>query len=529
MSHNASAQPPQLAGFQPVRYIGGGGYADVFVYEQQMPHRQVAVKVLKGEAVSGEARRRLFTAEANLMARVSTHPYIVTIFHADVAPDGRPFIVMEYYPGKNFLERARHERLTVADALRVSIQIGSAVETAHRAGILHRDLKPANILTSEFRRPGLTDFGIASTQGGDGNSGDSGVSIPWAPPEAFGDAELGVSADVYSLAATAYHLLAGRSPFEMPSGDNSPLALMRRIEHDPLQPIGRADVPAVLERVLAQGMAKAERHRPRSVVELLRQLQQVEAELHLAVTPLELADDGAIARDKSDPVDGDATRVRAVSEIRQPTSPVSPAPAAAAAPAAGPAAINSVPADPTGFSAPVFGRAREGMVSEASAEHTVVRGAAEAAPDARSESGTATGSHRLPLIVGAVLLVLVAVLGVIVAVGGGGSPSSAGDSVVESSVRGTVAAIQPVVMDEPSVNGDGSVVFSWTPTAVERADTFLLELTVNDASSGDPPPTQRRSFTTAPQLPGSRVCLVVTATRNGSQPAEGAEKCAVIP
>jgi serine/threonine protein kinase len=103
--------------------------------------------------------------------------------------------------------------------LRTGIQVASAVETAHKAGILHRDIKPANILTSEYNRPGLTDFGIAtSTIGG---TEAEGLSIPWAPPEVVNaSAPPEVSADIYSLAATTYTLLAGRSPFELSSGSN---------------------------------------------------------------------------------------------------------------------------------------------------------------------------------------------------------------------------------------------------------------------------------------------------------------------
>ena len=107
MTARATSQPPALAGHTPIELVGTGGYADVFLYEQHMPNRKVAVKVLISDVLSGETQRRQFTAEANTMAKVSTHPYIVSIFHADVAADGRPYIVMEYYPGDNYLRRAR--------------------------------------------------------------------------------------------------------------------------------------------------------------------------------------------------------------------------------------------------------------------------------------------------------------------------------------------------------------------------------------------------------------------------------------
>ena len=86
------------AGLQLPRVLGSGGFADVFLYEQELPRRRVAVKVLLTDG-SRRDRAPQFAAEANLMAQLSTHPSIVTIYQADVAADGRPYFVMEYCPG----------------------------------------------------------------------------------------------------------------------------------------------------------------------------------------------------------------------------------------------------------------------------------------------------------------------------------------------------------------------------------------------------------------------------------------------
>ena len=117
------------------------------------------------------------------MAMLSTHPAIVTIYQAGVARDGRPYLVMEYCPKPNLQVRYRREPFSVAESLRVGIQVAAAVETAHRAGVLHRDIKPANILVTEYNRPALTDFGIASTTSAAAES--EGLSIPWSPPESL--------------------------------------------------------------------------------------------------------------------------------------------------------------------------------------------------------------------------------------------------------------------------------------------------------------------------------------------------------
>ena len=126
-------------------------------------------------------------AEANLMAQLSHHPSIVTIYHAAIAADGRPFLVMEYCSRPGLAERYRQERISVAEALRIGIRLAAAVETAHRAGILHRDIKPANVLTTDFGWPALTDFGIAATARRDGAPTVRDVD-PVVPPELLGRA-----------------------------------------------------------------------------------------------------------------------------------------------------------------------------------------------------------------------------------------------------------------------------------------------------------------------------------------------------
>ncbi|XNN89434.1 protein kinase domain-containing protein [Curtobacterium flaccumfaciens] len=94
MARRLPSDPPVIGGFSPVHVLGSGGFADVFLYEQDMPRRQVAVKVLLDEVVDDRVRQ-MFQAEANLMARLSTHPSILTVFQASVAADGRPYLVME--------------------------------------------------------------------------------------------------------------------------------------------------------------------------------------------------------------------------------------------------------------------------------------------------------------------------------------------------------------------------------------------------------------------------------------------------
>ena len=284
--------PPDLPGHTYVQLLGSGGFADVYLYERELPRMPVAVKVLVGGALTRADELR-FTAEANTMARFSGHPYIVGVLNAGVSSDGRPYIVMQYYPKDNMAVRCRQSLLTISETLQISIQVASAVETAHRAGVLHRDIKPANILTGEFGEPGLTDFGIAGTTGetNDESAGE-GLSIPWAPPEAFdSDAVLDERSDVYSLGATVYNLLAGQSPFELPGQNNRAIDLMDRIERMPVPPITRGDVPDSLVRILRQAMAKDPSQRHPSAMAFARDLQGVEQEFRLKMTTVVVPDD----------------------------------------------------------------------------------------------------------------------------------------------------------------------------------------------------------------------------------------------
>ena len=309
MARRLPSQPPVLPGFSYLHVLGSGGFADVFLYEQNMPRRKVAVKVMLSEMVTDQVRQ-MFQAEANLMAQLSTHPSILTVYEAGVSSDGRPYLVMEFCSSA-LSERYRRERIPVPEVLRVAIRVGSAIETAHRAGILHRDIKPSNILLTAYGHPVLSDFGIAASLADAVTQEAVGMSIPWSAPEVLHDDTPGtVRSEVWAFAATVYTLLAGRSPFELPGEQNRPSDLMSRIDRARVQPIGRADVPASLERMLQAAMSRKPDARPESVLDLVHQLQSVESELGVSQTAAEVAMDDWARTSVSDLED--KTRVRGV-------------------------------------------------------------------------------------------------------------------------------------------------------------------------------------------------------------------------
>ncbi len=297
---------PTIPGLTYLRKLGAGGYADVYLYQQALPSRRVAVKVLRDSDLGRGVVQR-FRSEANAMALLE-HPHIVPVYATGSTADGRPYLVMMYYPRASLAERVKTERLGVPEALRIGIQLSSAVETAHRAGLLHRDIKPANVLTSQYGTPGLTDFGIAA-EVSEADDSDAGVSVPWSPPEVlYVTQPASPRSDVYSLAATVWQLLVGRSPFELPGRDNSHYALMKRIRDQPVPDTGRPDVPTSLERLLKAGMAKDPGLRPASAMDFARSLQVIEQELRLPRTEIVVAEE--LATPSGPDGGGDETRMQ---------------------------------------------------------------------------------------------------------------------------------------------------------------------------------------------------------------------------
>ncbi|WP_203338571.1 serine/threonine-protein kinase [Nocardioides limicola] len=316
------SQPPLIEGFTFVDRLGGGGFAEVFRYEQAWPRQQVAVKVVRPDVPLTEREKELFTSEANAMARVGGHPNIVPVLSAGLTADGRPYLVMPYCPPPDLGARVRQQPMSVPEALRAGIKLASAIETAHRAGILHRDIKPGNVLVTSYSEPALTDFGIAGQATGGDTDQEIRISFPWAPPEMVDGTSNGSPAsDVYSLGATIWNCLVGRSPFAIPSGDNSTRGLTARILHAAPPATMRPDVPPELDRLLQQCLAKRPEHRPTSAMELARGLQRIEAAAGLPKTPITVEGDHQLAGAPA--ADGDdATAVKMPSlPGQQPTNP----------------------------------------------------------------------------------------------------------------------------------------------------------------------------------------------------------------
>lgn len=324
MTRRLPSSPPLLPGLAYVRPLGSGGFADVFLYQQDMPRRQVAVKVLPvGER--DPDLLRMFNAEADVLAHLSAHPAIVTVYQAGISADGRPYIVMEYCPG-SVGQRYRIERMPVDDAMAIAVRLAGAVESAHRAGLIHRDIKPSNILITTFGSAVLADFGISSSLLGAADAEVLAMSIPWSAPEVISEQTGGtVASEVWSLGATVYSLLAGHSPFERrEKGQNTRELMRRRIARATFVPIARPDVPDALQQVLATAMTRDPDRRYGSAWEFGEAVRAVQRQAGLAPTPLEVpAAEWVAASDSVDFSDAAArgpVRSRVTGEGRRPAA-----------------------------------------------------------------------------------------------------------------------------------------------------------------------------------------------------------------
>ena len=521
MRSEESKQAPTLPGMTLVKLLGSGGYADVYLYEQAMPRMRVAVKVLSDSGLSAEVLGR-FTAEANAMALLADHPYIVQVFRADTAADGRPYIVMKYYPQRNLGARSRTERLTVAEVLTVGVRIASAVETAHRAGILHRDIKPANILTSQYGEPGLADFGIASTK--ENRSGEpEGMSIPWAAPEVvFSLSPADERSDVYSLGATLWHLLVGRSPFEIPGGDNSSLALMRRVREQVPPRTGRDDVPQDLERLIGQAMAKDPNSRPSSALELAKSLQAIEVANRWNPTPLDVLEDihldaVELPLNENNDLDDDKTRLRGAQRIAAQRQDVSAAvygdESDGSTTRRKSLNISRTPenAPVPLLAAAVKPRVRVGIPNEPEPDGTIRRPALVSSANAVGSAPVAVNSSNIRLkrgiLVGSILVVLVGLVGVGILATSKGVPQTTTTSVVLSGVSNAVDSQigVPVVTITPS--STNSAVIAWTYSNAQKGDRFRVQV-----NGGQWVQSSKPSLTVL-TISGKPTCAVVQVAR----------------
>ena len=279
------------AGFDDAVEVGRGGSGVVYRCFQKSLGRTVAIKVL----ASGldEADRERFLREGYAMGALSGHPNIVNILQVGVAESGRPFIVMPYHAQGSLAERLRREgRIAWPEALRMGVKLCGALETAHRTGTLHRDIKPANVLFNEYREPQLSDFGTARIAGGYKTvTGFFTGTLSYTAPEVLAGNPPTVVADVYSLGATIYALIAGGPPHER-KADEDLIAHYLRITSTPVPDLRPHGIPTDVCAAIEQAMSREPGDRQASVAEFGRQLQLAQRHNGLTADPMALSEPG---------------------------------------------------------------------------------------------------------------------------------------------------------------------------------------------------------------------------------------------
>jgi serine/threonine protein kinase len=194
--------------------LGQGGMGAVLLATDTRLDRKVAIKRILGEAAGNRMAVQRFLTEAKAIAALN-HPNIVQIHDYGRAKDG-PFLIMEYVDGGSLLDRCRESALPLDEAIDLACQLCDGLARAHDLGIIHRDIKPANVLLTKGGPPKLTDFGLAKAQASDHGHTVTGAVLgtpDFMPPEQRHDASLvDHRSDLWSLAATVYQMVTGRSP-----------------------------------------------------------------------------------------------------------------------------------------------------------------------------------------------------------------------------------------------------------------------------------------------------------------------------
>ena len=302
--HNPAQLNAALVGrYEIEREVGQGGMATVYLAKDLRHHRHVALKVLSTELAAVVGRER-FLSEIEVTANLH-HPHLLPLFDSGDA-GGLLFYVMPYVEGESLRKRLERERqLSLDDAIHIASAIGSALDYAHRHGVIHRDLKPENILMHE-REPLVMDFGIALavSNAGGARVTQAGISLGtpqyMSPEQATGDRPIDARSDIYSLGAVTYELLAGQPPHT----GSSIQSIMAKVITDRPESLRaqRETIPQHVEEAVMRALAKLPADRFASAAEFV----------------------SALTSHRSVAISTTASQVLYASEVRQ--LPITPAP-----------------------------------------------------------------------------------------------------------------------------------------------------------------------------------------------------------
>jgi eukaryotic-like serine/threonine-protein kinase len=293
----------KISHYRILEKLGAGGMGEVYLAEDMKLGRKVAIKILSEEYTTNKDRLHRFELEAAAASNLN-HPNILTI-HEVGTDDGRHFIATEYIDGVTLRRKAAEAPLEIREILDIAIQIASALEEAHTAGIIHRDVKPDNVMVRRNGYVKVLDFGLAKlTESVDRSPLDPdaatrvlvqtdagvvmGTSHYMSPEQARGK-PVDARSDIWSLGVVIYEMVTGRTPF---SGETSTDVIVGITQKEP-PPLARfaPSVPAELDWIVNKALRKDRDERYQTIKELLTDLRRLkqrlefEQELERSSTP----------------------------------------------------------------------------------------------------------------------------------------------------------------------------------------------------------------------------------------------------
>ncbi len=212
-----------ISHFRVVRRLGTGGMGEVFLAQDTELDRPVALKIMLPELANDSGQRKRFRSEAKTASGLS-HPHICIIHEVGETPEGRPFLAMEYIDGQTLEAILQQRRLSPGEIVKLGIDVAEALDAAHTQGIVHRDIKPANLMLNQRGEVKVLDFGLAKCFASEKLSAAAtsvnctttgvlvGTPLYMSPEQVLGRA-LDPRADIFSLGAVLYELVAGQRPF----------------------------------------------------------------------------------------------------------------------------------------------------------------------------------------------------------------------------------------------------------------------------------------------------------------------------
>lgn len=270
--------------------IGQGGMGEVYLAQDTKLDRSVALKILPQKYSDDKDRMRRFVREARSVSALN-HPNILTIYEIGET-NGTHFIATEYVEGETLQTRLKRESLSLKSTLEIALQVASALDAAHRAGIVHRDIKPDNVMVRQDGIVKVLDFGIAKLTASDRSDVDAegatriqvetrvgtimGTVAYMSPEQARGQ-ETDTRTDIWSFGCVLYEMLTGQKPFQ---GETMTDVLANIVHREPAPILGhRQETPAELERIVAKAVSKNKDERYQSAKELFSDLKQLETRM----------------------------------------------------------------------------------------------------------------------------------------------------------------------------------------------------------------------------------------------------------